>query len=180
MSPLPLEPEWRPVPEWEDLFEVSSDGRVRSLVARTCWPAKRELQQTSPSEYGHLRVALARDGVTRRVFVHRLVAAAFIGPRPEGQFVRHLNGISTDNRPENLAYGTASDNAQDSLRHGTHFLAARTSCAAGHAYDAKNTRYTPGRPDKRVCRTCSNEASRRYKIRKAAAQAAANDADAAA
>jgi hypothetical protein len=44
----------------------------------------------------------------------------FIG-KPNGLVVRHLNGISRDNRLENLAYGTQSDNEQDSIRHGTHY-----------------------------------------------------------
>lgn len=51
--------------------------------------------------------------------VHGLVCEAFRGPRPEGMQVRHLNGIKTDNRPQNLCWGTAKENCLDRFRHGT-------------------------------------------------------------
>lgn len=59
-------------------------------------------------------------GRSRPVGVHQLVADAFHGPVPEGQEVRHLNGIASDNRPENLKYGTSNENAEDRRRHGTY------------------------------------------------------------
>jgi len=55
--------------------------------------------------------------VTRNV--HVLVLEAFAGPRPNGMVCRHLNGNPTDNRIENLAWGTESENQRDAVRHGT-------------------------------------------------------------
>jgi hypothetical protein len=46
----------------------------------------------------------------KRYTVHRLVAQAFIGPRPAGMHINHKNGIKTDNRAENLEYVTPSQN----------------------------------------------------------------------
>ena len=46
-------------------------------------------------------------------YVHQLILKAFIGEPPKGQEVRHLNGIPTDNRLENLEYGTRSENIHD-------------------------------------------------------------------
>lgn len=41
---------------------------------------------------------------------------AFVGPRPAGcAGARHLNGIQTDNRLENLAWGTAAENSAGSV-----------------------------------------------------------------
>lgn len=54
----------------------------------------------------------------KTVRVHRLVAAAFIGPCPDGFQVRHLDGDPKNNRVENLAYGTAKQNSQDMIDHG--------------------------------------------------------------
>jgi hypothetical protein len=48
----------------------------------------------------------------------RLVLEAFVGPKPEGQLVRHLNDIRSDNRRENLQYGTVAENAEDARRNG--------------------------------------------------------------
>ena len=77
------------------------------------------------SRAGYLRVLLTLPGHgskwhTRRmcVRVHVLVAEAFLGRRPKGYQTRHLNGIKTDNRASNLAWGTAKDNADDRTNHG--------------------------------------------------------------
>lgn len=60
------------------------------------------------------------NGKSRPVGVHQLVADAFLGPCPEGLQVRHLNGVPSDNRPDNLRYGTHHDNARDRQVHGTY------------------------------------------------------------
>ena len=50
--------------------------------------------------------------------VHRIVARAYLGRRPAGMDVRHLDGVKTNNRVWNLAYGTRKENMDDNLRHG--------------------------------------------------------------
>lgn len=55
----------------------------------------------------HVTVALGK-GNSRQV--HQLVIEAFIGPRPAGCEVLHLNHCPDDNRLENLRYGTRSEN----------------------------------------------------------------------
>ena len=70
---------------------------------------------------GYWRVsAYLGSGCIRSRYVHKLVIEAFLGPTPKGQLVRHLNGVSTDNRIENLAFGTAKDNYADAVRHGSY------------------------------------------------------------
>jgi HNH endonuclease len=51
--------------------------------------------------------------------VHRLVLEAFVGPCPEGMECRHLDGNRTNNRLDNLAWGTRIENHEDMKRHGT-------------------------------------------------------------
>jgi len=82
---------------------------------------------------------------------HRLVALAFLGPRPEGAVVRHLDGDPLRPHAENLAYGTKSENLVDQVAHGTHPTASRNHCPQGHAYDETNTRLYDGR---RYCKAC--------------------------
>ncbi len=61
--------------------------------------------------------------------VHILMARAFVGPCPEGQEVRHLNDVKTDNRLENLCYGTPADNYADSIRNGKACIGERQHMA---------------------------------------------------
>ena len=51
----------------------------------------------------------------RKLFVneHQLVAVKKYGKLPPHSVVRHLNGIKTDNRPENLVLGTTQENTMD-------------------------------------------------------------------
>ncbi|WP_460543493.1 HNH endonuclease [Halomonas shantousis] len=79
-----------------------------------------ELSQATTSK-GYRTVSISfGNGRARPVGVHQLVADAFHGPCPDGLQVRHLNGIPSDNRPANLAYGNALQNAMDRKRHGTY------------------------------------------------------------
>lgn len=63
----------------------------------------------------HMR--LKDNGRPSLMSVHRLVAEAFLGPSPFPEaVVRHLDGERTNNRPQNLAWGTQRDNAADRWR----------------------------------------------------------------
>ena len=54
----------------------------------------------------------------KTVLVHALVAELFIGPRPERNVVRHLDGSRSFNWVGNLAYGTHQENSDDARLHG--------------------------------------------------------------
>lgn len=162
--------EWRPA-VGHDGYEVSDQGRVRSLdrtieyvdgrSGRTC---ARSLKATvlapghSPS--GHLHVML---GATACRTVHSLVAEAFIGPRPDGHEVRHINGNPPDCRAANLEYGTRSDNAEDSKRHGTHFHAGLTRCKRDHDLTDPANLQKVARGNKRSCLACRRERAALYR-----------------
>jgi hypothetical protein len=117
---------WLPVVGYEGLYEISDWGRIRGLDrlirhrmgGETRWAGR--LMQPSTTRDGYLRVTLSKHGSARVDKIHILVAAAFIGPRPDGMEVCHGEGGKLDNRPENLRYGTAKENQADRLRDGTH------------------------------------------------------------
>ena len=72
--------------------------------------------------------------------IHILKAKAFLfGPNPLGtNLIRHLNDVKTDNRLENLAWGTRSDNTKDSIRNGSFsYLNGIKSCAMASAITAE-------------------------------------------
>lgn len=119
-------------------YAVSSQGRVRS-------PTRRILKPFVADRAGHLAVHLP----TGRVYVHRLVAAAFLGEPRDGEEVRHLDNTPANNAAKNLAWGTRSQNVLD-LR------SVRTHCPQGHEFTPANTRIQTN--GWRRCRACKKAA----------------------
>lgn len=116
---------WLPVPGYEGCYEVSSLGRVKSLRRQVahptgglCWRRERILKPGT-CHGGYLMVSLCSKGSCIASPVAHLVATAFLGPRPQGMEVCHCNGVRTDNRVENIRYGTPAGNHADKLAHGT-------------------------------------------------------------
>ena len=111
------EPEqWVPVAHYVGLYDVSDLGNVRSHYSR---PPKLMRPVPAGPDDPHLRVTLTRNGIGETVPVAHLVAEAFIGPRPEGQVVRHGPLGQAENRRSNISYGTQGDNMLDKRRDGT-------------------------------------------------------------
>lgn len=105
---------WLPVDGYPG-YEVSDLGRVRRVG--------RCVLSSDGYRLGYPSVQLCVNGKRTTLFVHRLVAAAFIGPCPSGLEVNHLDRDKTNNRSENLEYVTRSENERHAYRMG--FRAAR-------------------------------------------------------
>lgn len=134
-EPRPEAEEWRPVVGYEGLYEISSLGRVRSLDRIATVNGRygvtkvrhsgRVLKTWPCGNAGYLAVKLARDGEHVNGPIHVLVAAAFIGPCPEGQEVCHGPNGKLDNRASQIRYGTRTENHRDKIRDGTHLHGER-------------------------------------------------------
>lgn len=108
---------WKPIPGFERVYEASSFGRIRIVVKRHNIRAGTVLAQC-PDKNGYLLVRLSLDGSQaaghmRRV--SRVIAETFIGPIGDDLQVNHLDGVRTDNRPENLEICTARENVRHSI-----------------------------------------------------------------
>ena len=114
--------EWRDVVGYEGLYQVSDQGRVKSLertfidkIGRERY-VKERILKPGTDRGGYLRVGLC-DGEKRKTFkVHRLVCQAF-HENPEGKpQVNHVNEDKADNRACNLEWATARENSNFGTR----------------------------------------------------------------
>lgn len=111
--------EWVDIKGYEDSYQVSSHGRVRSKdrahILRGRHPEphlrvrKGKLMKLSGEPY--LAVSISKDGKKDRFLVHRLVAENFIDNPEELPEVNHLDEDKKNNRPSNLEWTTRSGNA---------------------------------------------------------------------
>lgn len=149
------EESWRSVPGYEGHYEVSDQGRVRSLKY---FP---NVHVMSPygNRGGYRMIDLSIGGERETHLVHRVVLQAFVGPCPAGMECCHRNGQRADNRLANLRWGTRPSNARDQIAHGTHHLAKRERCPRDHEYSGDNLYVSGG---KRYCRACQVEYRKTY------------------
>lgn len=97
--------EWRPIMVVPG-YEVSNFARVRHSEKGT-------IKGAPVARNGYRVVNLWRNNKGRVHTVHSLVAEAFLGPRPEGWSVNHIDGDRLNNLPSNLEYMTLADNSRD-------------------------------------------------------------------
>lgn len=99
--------QWVPVHGLESFYEVSSDGQIRR-IGRVAGAVVGRVIRQSTNKAGYKRVGLWANGECRLLYVHRIVAASFLGPSELD--VNHINGDKSDNRIANLEYVTKSQN----------------------------------------------------------------------
>ena len=108
---------WRPITGFPG-YEVSDLGRVRSTVTRLIGPQGSLVLKASPNDKGYLHVSLCRQpGRTTRK-IHKLVAEAFLGPRPPKHDINHKDGNKTNNQVGNLEWISRSGNCKHAYRLG--------------------------------------------------------------
>jgi hypothetical protein len=114
-----LNEEWKVIPSFP-VYEASSLGRIRRIPGT--------YTHGSHSVKSCLKLILDQDGykfftasiggVGYPLRVHRAVAEAFIGPKPEGKEVNHIDSNKINNRPTNLEYLTPRENLDHKYRMG--------------------------------------------------------------
>jgi hypothetical protein len=107
---------WAKVPGYEEFYEVSNHGRF----ARICPDGRVIRKLNSCTHYLSVSVKSINGDTQKSLYIHKLVAKVFIGDRPDGMVIRHLDGNRYNNRVDNLVYGTPKQNYEDAVKHGTH------------------------------------------------------------
>lgn len=98
---------WKDIKGYENLYQVSNMGRVRSLFRY------KKVLKNKIRNNGYHEVCLYKDNTHCFKLVHRLVAEAFI-PNPDNKpVVDHINTIRNDNSVENLRWCTTKENCNN-------------------------------------------------------------------
>ena len=139
---------WKPIPGWPN-YEASSQGRIRSLgweqwnqLAQTYSHHKGRVLKQNLSKDGYWLVWLTHEQTGKTLQAHRLICAAFHGKPFEGAECCHANDCRTDNRAENLSWGTRQSNA-DEMRERHRIKGSRHPRAKLTAFQVFMIRTTP-------------------------------------
>ena len=116
--------EWRDFEGYEGYYQISGDGRVRSIDrvvigadGKTYHYKSRILKQVKARD-GYMAVQLFRDSRCKTYKIHRMVALTFI-PNPNNKpEVNHIDGDKSNNHASNLEWCTRSENIKHAVDHG--------------------------------------------------------------
>lgn len=117
-----MEEVWKDIKGYEGMYQVSSFGRVKSIPR---YRVSGKIMDVACN--GHYwRIKLSKNGKSRRVMLHRIIAEAFI-PNPENKpQVNHINGNKKDNSIENLEWVTISENQIHAIKTGLRPIKTKT------------------------------------------------------
>ena len=110
--------EWRDIPGLEGRYQVSNDGRIRSVErffdtgGRGTRTIRSQVKKPRTTNQSYFFVMIWIGCAYKRFYIHRCVALAFI-PNPEGkEIVNHLDRNRQNNDLSNLEWATASENVR--------------------------------------------------------------------
>lgn len=148
---------WFPVTEFPD-YEFSDRNRVRNKITLHIIS-----QQCNPN--GYFRVTLYRERKRYHRSLHRIIALSRV-PNPCGKpHVNHIDGVKTNNDPDNLEWVTHQENIDHAHRTGLankdgleilwERRRSQTHCLrGGHVLDGLDKK------GRRFCKTCKREWAR--------------------
>lgn len=104
---------WKKVINYENYYEVSNLGRIRSLYKNII------MKPTSHYKTKYLQVGLRKPGEKRKTAsLHRLIAEVFCENPKNKKVVNHKNGNKLDNRALNLEWVTKKENEEHAVKLG--------------------------------------------------------------
>ena len=112
MNSLENKEVWKDIPGYEGLYQVSDLGNIKSIT-------RNKILKHTVDKDGRVSIQLSKKGIRKTNKVCRFVALAFIGEKPEGYHVCHIDGDKENNKLSNLRYDIPTENAIDFYRYGS-------------------------------------------------------------
>lgn len=94
-------------------YEISNLGEIRRMLKK----GQYRYLNCSIKNTGYKYIKVNEDGKKRNKYIHHLVAYNFLGDRPEGLVIDHIDRDKTNNMIDNLRYVTCSENILNSDRY---------------------------------------------------------------
>lgn len=108
--------EFIPIVGYEELYELNKFGQVKSIQRISYqkngkkYTVKEKIMKPQVDSTGYIVFGLRSNKATTKVYLHRIIAEAFI-PNPENKLtVNHKNGVKHDNSISNLEWATYKEN----------------------------------------------------------------------
>jgi hypothetical protein len=113
---------WKDIKGYEGLYQVSNLGRVKSLLFHNNVVTKKreKILAQRISNSGYLMVGLNKNSKGKKLYVHRLVAEAFVENPLCKKEVNHKDGNKLNNNANNLEFCTPSENIKHSYEKKLH------------------------------------------------------------
>lgn len=99
---------WKDVVGYETLYQVSNLGRVKSLGNDKT--KKEKILKLEKRKTGYLQAHLSKNGKTKLIYVHRLVAKSFIENPNNLEQINHKDENKGNNNVNNLEWCTPKYN----------------------------------------------------------------------
>lgn len=98
---------WANVEQYEGLYVISDHGRVKNVVTG-------KVLSPVNNGKGYYKVELFKDRIGKRLYIHRMVAEAFL-PRSNKKEVNHKDGNPSNNCVTNLEWVSSSENSKHAV-----------------------------------------------------------------
>ena len=114
---------WKPIQNFEGLYEVSNTGQIKSCEkVIVCKDGKvkhykEKILKPAKGKYGRNQYTLSKNGIKYNVRGYRIVAETFIKNPKNFNEVNHIDGNNLNDNVENLEWCDINTNLQHALEH---------------------------------------------------------------
>ena len=114
---------WKDIEGYEGLYQVSNEGRVKSVerVVMRCNGRPKTISERVLKPWldkkgkGYFNIDLWKDNICKKFKLHRLIAKAFI-PNPDNkEEIDHIDTDTRNNKIENLRWVTRTENLNNPI-----------------------------------------------------------------
>ena len=115
---------WKDIPGYEGLYQASTIGRIRSVDRYITYKNGKEvftqgkILKICLNTKDRQTVTMSKNGKVKSYEIQRIMGLTFLGYRPNGYHVCHVDGDKNNNNIKNLRYDSPKENCLDQYRVG--------------------------------------------------------------